>query len=106
MTYDEVVQLALGLPDTEEGTSYGTPGVKRKKRFMFRLKEDGESIAIKLDWPTHDRLLAEHPDLYFKTPHYEGYPAFLARFELMNEAQAKELLTASWEDAPRKANKG
>jgi hypothetical protein len=100
MTYDDVVRIALSLTETEEGMSWGTPGVKRNKRFMFRLREDGETIAIKLDWDTHDRLLAESPHLYFKTPHYEGHPAFLARFELMSEEDAEALIRASWEDAP------
>lgn len=102
MTYDAFVSLALELPDTSEGPSWGTTGVKRKKRFMFRIKEDGETVAVRLDWDTRDRLLKERPDVCFLTPHYENYPALLARLEPLDEALAREIVQASWEFAPSK----
>jgi hypothetical protein len=92
----------LELPDVAEAMSYGTPCLKRKGKFMLRLKEDGESIAVKLDWDTHDRLLAERPDVYYKTPHYEGYPALLARLDALDQDEAWSLVRASWENAPEK----
>lgn len=92
--------VALKLPETEEGISYGTSGVKRQKKLMFRLKEDGRSVAVKLDWLSHDRLLAAHPAVLFKTPQYEGSPAFLVRLELLSLELATELIDLSWKDAP------
>jgi hypothetical protein len=101
--YDDVVAVALGLPDTEESLSYGEPAVKRAGRFMFGLKKDGETFSIKMDWDTHDRLLEAHPDVFFKTPHYDRYPAFLVRLDRLTKRLAKELLQASWEDAANPA---
>lgn len=106
LEYDAVVTLALALPDAEESTSYGTPSVKRKGKFMFRLKEDGTAIAVKLAWDVHDRLLQEFPAVFFKTPHYDGYPALLARLDALTPEVASQLVTASWEDAPKPAKKG
>ncbi len=100
MTYDEIVQFALTLPEVEESLYYQRPAVKRGKRAMFALKEDGENLSLKLDWDNHDRLLKEHPEFYFKTPHYEGWPWFLVRFEKMSKADLRELVRLSWEDAP------
>jgi hypothetical protein len=105
MTYDRIVEIGLSFPDVEDTMAWGTPGLKRKKRFMLRLKEDGETIAAKVDWETHDRLLKEKPNVYFKTPHYDGYPAVLARLDLLDDAEAQLLLRASWEDAPRAEKK-
>lgn len=105
MTFDEIVRLAEELPEVEEGLSYGTPSLTRKGRFMLRLKEDGDTIAIKLDWESHDRLLAQKPALYFKTPHYDGYPAFLARLDDLNEDDVVQLLRLSWTDAPKPAKR-
>lgn len=102
MTYSDFVAQALELPDTSEGPSWGTTGVKRKKRFMFRIKEDGETVAVRLDWDTRDRLLKERPDICHLTPHYENYPALLAQLEPMDPALARELILASWEYAPSK----
>ena len=100
MTYGEIVALGLTKPDVIDCITWGTPGLKRKKRFMLRLKEDGESIAVRLDWETHDRLLATHPDVLYKSPHYDGYPAVLARLDLLRSTLAEELIQASWEFAP------
>ncbi|MBI5705824.1 MAG: hypothetical protein HZC36_02420 [Armatimonadetes bacterium] len=102
MTYDDLVSLAMELPETSEGPTWGTSGVKRKNRFMFRIKEDGESVAIRLDWDTRDRLLKERPEVCFLTPHYENYPALLALLESLDSELACELVRASWEFAPSK----
>ena len=100
MTYEEVVAIGMTKPDVIDTMTWGTPGLKRKKRFMLRLKEDGESIAVRLDWETHDRLLAAYSVALYKTPHYDGYPAVLARLELLTPTLATELIDASWEFAP------
>jgi hypothetical protein len=100
MTYDDIIKIGTAKPDVIDTMTWGTPGLKRKKRFMLRLKEDGESIAVRLDWETHDRLLVSHPVVLFKTPHYDGYPAVLARLDMLTPALAQELIDASWEFAP------
>jgi hypothetical protein len=101
MTYDDIVRMALELPDVEEALMYGQPAVKRAGRFMLAPGRVDGCIAVKLDWETHDRLLEESPEIYFKTPHYEGWPGFLARLGKLNKKQAKALVLASWEDAPK-----
>ena len=105
MTYDDLVERALVLPDTREDLHYGGTSVMRGDRWMLSLKKDGETIVLKLDWESHDRLLATHPETIFKTPHYEGYPAFLVRLDLLTPDLAEELIRLSWEDAPQKAKK-
>lgn len=102
MGYDELVRLALQLDGVEESTSYGTPSLKRSGRFMLRLKEDGEAVAVKLDWATRDRLLLERPDVYYVTPHYEDHPALLARLAYLSDDAAVALLDASWRSAAKK----
>ena len=105
MTYDELVDMAKAMPDVCEGTSYGDLSVKRGARWMFSLKKNGETIALKLNWKSHDILLPANPDVIFKTPHYEGYPAFLVRLEQLTPTLAESLVKASWEDAPNPAKK-
>jgi len=103
MTFEDIVKIGLELPDVVDGLIWGTPGLKRKKRFMLRLKEDGESLAVKLDWDNHDRLLAAYPNVFFKTSHYEGYPALLVRLDVLDPDLAREIVQLSWQDAPNKA---
>lgn len=103
MTYEQVVAIALELPDVGEALMYGKPAVKRAGRFMLAPGREPGTIAVKVDWETHDRLLDERPDVFFKTPHYEGWPGFLARLDPLDEELARELAAAAWEDAPKKA---
>lgn len=101
MTYDDFVSLALELPETEEATSYGSPAVKRAGRQMFAMGKEGDVVSIKTDWPTRERVLEEHPDLCYLTPHHEPWPWFLVRLPKLSEELAREILQASWEDAPK-----
>lgn len=102
MIFDEVVKIGLEFDDVVESTSYGTPALKRKKAFMIRLKEDGESIVVRLDWDSHDRFLSTRSNVFFKTPHFEGYNALLVRLEDLDEVLAREIIDLSWHEAPNK----
>jgi hypothetical protein len=37
------------------------------------------------------------PDVYYKTPHYEGYEAILIRLSRVDEAELKGLLEQCWQ---------
>jgi hypothetical protein len=43
VTFDDVRTIALAWPEVEDGTSYGTPALKVRKKMLARLKEDGDS---------------------------------------------------------------
>ncbi len=72
---------------------------------MFAPKKDGETVAIKLDWDTHDRLLEKHSQVFYKTPHYDGWPGFLARLNKLTKRLAQEVVRASWKNAPLPAKR-
>ena len=46
MTFDDVRTITLAWPEVEDGTSYGTPALKVRKKMLVRLKEDGDSLVI------------------------------------------------------------
>src|SRR5262245_60914925 len=48
VTFDDVRELARQLPGVEEGSCYGTPGLRVKGKFLLRLREDAETVAIKI----------------------------------------------------------
>ncbi len=49
-------------------------------------------LVIRCTLPTKEMLLAAAPDRFFDEPHYQGYPAILARLELIDEAELAALL--------------
>ena len=75
MTYKALVKLALSLPHVEEGTSYGTPALKVKKKFFVRLREEGDVIVLRMPFEDREALMAEAPEKFSITDHYKDYPA-------------------------------
>jgi len=46
VTFDDVRKMSLVWPEVEDGTSYGTPALKVRKKLLVRLKEDGDSMVM------------------------------------------------------------
>jgi hypothetical protein len=94
--FTAVRRLALALPGVEEGTSYGTPAFRVKGKFFVRLREDGESIVVKVGDDERDLLMEADPDAFFTTDHYRGYPSVLVRLSRVREADLAEVLDQAW----------
>jgi hypothetical protein len=43
-----------------------------------------------------EALLAADPAVYFTTPHFDGYPAVLARLDPLSESDLEEFVTEGW----------
>ena len=43
-----------------------------------------------------EALLDDDPRVFFTTSHFDGYPAILARLELISEADLDQLITEAW----------
>ncbi|MCC2671678.1 MAG: hypothetical protein K0Q72_4149 [Armatimonadetes bacterium] len=96
MTFAEVVALAAELPGTEESTSYGTPAVKAYRKLLARLREDGETLALRVDPYERDHLLASNPDVFFLTDHYRAYPYVVVRLAAADPEELRPLLETAW----------
>jgi hypothetical protein len=103
VTFETVRQIALGLPGVEEGTSYGTPAFRVKKKFLCRLREEGDTIVVRLDFNTRDALMKSDPDVFYITDHYAGYPAVLVRLAVVDPGALREVLEEAWrQQAPKR----
>jgi hypothetical protein len=103
LTWDELCARASALPGIETGTCYGTPALYVRKKFLCRLKEDGDSVAIKLHFADRDVLLEAEPLTFYLTEHYRPYPAVLMRLGRVRPAIAMELLEQAWRRAAPKS---
>lgn len=102
--FEDVVRLTADLPGIEAGTSHGTPALRVGKKFMCRMREDGETLVLKAVEDIEQRFLMEtQPDVFYKTPHYQGYDIVLIRLSQVGEDQLRDLLEQSW---TRLAGKG
>lgn len=99
----EVCKLARQLPGVTEGISYGTPALHVGKRFLARLKEDGETMAIKIDFADREVLLELDPSAFYLTEHYRPYPAVLVRLNKAPSALVAQVLDQAWRfQAPKR----
>ena len=95
--------LGLELPDTVEGTSYGTPALKVRDKMFARLREDGETLVVWTDFLEREALTQGDPENFFITPHYEDYPLVLIALERVDAEELRELLIESWRQrAPKR----
>ncbi|CCE02729.1 hypothetical protein [Bradyrhizobium sp. STM 3809] len=105
MTFDDVRAFALPWPEVEDGTSYGTPALKVRKKMLARLKEDGDSLVLP-GVPSDERamLVESRPKLFYFTDHYRDYPIVLLRLSQARRADVEPLLRRQWQAlASRKA---
>ncbi|HEU4540610.1 MAG TPA: hypothetical protein VFR23_05740 [Jiangellaceae bacterium] len=93
--WDDVRRFALALPETDEHSSYGDTLAwrVRQKAFVWErplrrsdvealgdIAPDGPVLGARVaDLEAKDELLAESPEVYFTTPHFDGYAAVLVR---------------------------
>jgi hypothetical protein len=93
----DVVAIGVRFPGVVEGTSYGTPSLKVRDKFLCRLRTNPDALAIRvIDVADKDALLLGDPDVFFTTPHYDDYPVVLVRLDVVSDAVLAELIEDAW----------
>jgi hypothetical protein len=97
MTFDDIRAIALRWPEVEDGTSYGTPALKVRKKMLARLKEDGDSLVMP-GVPQDERaiLIESQPEVFYVTDHYRDYPMVLIRLSKATRAIVEPFLLRQW----------
>jgi hypothetical protein len=89
-------EIAMALPGVEEGTSFGTPAFKVKGKLLARMKEDGETLVLRVALELKEALIENKPDVYFTTPHYDGYAAVLVRLKKVTKTELRRVFDEGW----------
>src|SRR5215472_4506383 len=103
MTFDDVRKLALAWPEVEDGSSYGTPALKVRKKMLVRLKEDGDSLVMP-GVPEGERamLVESQPKVFHFTDHYRDYPIVLIRLSKAKRGTIEPFLRRRWRELASK----
>ncbi len=97
---DAVRKLILVLPGVEEYSCYRTPGFRVNKKFISRLREDGETLVVRID--ERDKWMKKNPSVYFITEHYRDYPAVLVNLSKVETKELETLLLTAWKSRANK----
>ncbi|NBD13429.1 MmcQ/YjbR family DNA-binding protein [Corallococcus silvisoli] len=95
LTVDDVRELALALPATEERPSYGTPGFRVSDTLFARVLDE-DSIVIKVDFDHREALLRTQPDIFRVTPHYQDWPMVIVQLTTVGRPLLQSLLKEAW----------
>jgi len=96
-TWNDVVALGSRLPGVEVGTSFRTPALKVRGKGMCRLRTNPYALVLRVaDICEREALLQGQPDVFFSTPHYDGWPYVLVRLAEVDPVELGELLEEAW----------
>ena len=110
-SWEDVRRLALALPETDEQRSRGTATWRvRQKGFVWErplrqadLRALGDAapkgpiLGARVEHlVAKEALLADEPEVFFTTPHFDGYPAVLVRLDVIAVEDLNELIVEAW----------
>ena len=110
-TWEDVRELALALPETSERVSRDLrQWVVRDKLFVWErplrkadfqalgdAAPDGPILGAQVEHEgAKEALLADDPDVFFTTPHFDGYPAILIRLDRIAPEDLREAVVEAW----------
>lgn len=98
MTWDDVRALGLALPGVEDGVGYGAPALKVRGKLLARLHEGGADVVLHAVHAEKELLLEAAPARFHQTPHYEGWPALLARLASADPNEIAAMLERRWRE--------
>jgi hypothetical protein len=95
--WDTVRELALAFPEVEESREGRRAWSVRGKGFAWEARErDGGGLAVRVDRDEKRLILESDPNVYFSSPHYDGYPGVQIRLELIGRDELAERLEDAW----------
>lgn len=109
MTFDDVREIVLTMPDVEETMAYGMPAFKAgKTRFVGkpvrRRDIEPNSIGVLVTFEERDKLLGARPDIYYLTDHHAKHPTVLVRLASIRYQELRELLNFAWRCAMERSS--
>ena len=117
-TWDDVRRIALALPGADERVSRGLSQWRVKdKLFVWERPlrrsdlealgdgaPEGPILGARVEHlVAKEAVLASDPEVFFTTPHFDGYPAVLVQLEKIAAADLEEVVVEAWlARAPRR----
>jgi hypothetical protein len=110
-TWEDVRRIALSLPDAHEQGMHGLAAWRiRDKLFVWERPlrrsdlralgdraPEGPILGARVEHlVAKEALIADNPEVFFTTPHFDGYPAVLIRLERIPLDELEEVIVEAW----------
>jgi hypothetical protein len=110
-TWDDVRRIALALPETTEEVSRENAHWRVKdKGFVWErplrrsdlealgdAAPEGPILGARVEHlVAKEALIANDADVFFTTPHFDGYPAVLVRLDEISVEDLEEVIVEAW----------
>ena len=96
VNWDRVREMALSFPGVVESISYRTRAYKVNGKLIARHHQDGESLAIKVQYATREVFIGANPKAFYITDHYSCWPWMLVRIANVDPEELRGLLEDAW----------
>jgi hypothetical protein len=108
--FETVRKIGVALPGVEDSTAYGSPALKVGGKLLacIAINKSAEpgSLMVRVDFASRAELLAESPEVYYVTDHYENYPSVLVRLSRVHPDALRDLLGMAWQFVAAKKDTG
>ena len=102
VTFEHIRQVALSLPNVEEGTAWGLPAFRTSGKIFLCFRQDLDSIVVRASFERRDEMIATDPETYYTTDHHRPYPWVLARMTKLRLDVVPDLLRMGLQFTPQK----
>ena len=103
--YEMVRQISLGLPNVEDGLSYGASALKVGNKMFVRSREELNAVVLKTTFDEREDLMAADPAVYFITDHYLNYEYVLVNLKTVSREALADMIRRSYALATDKKKK-
>ena len=104
-SYEKALAFALTLPGTAQLTKFNwaVAGIAANGRaFLFPGHETDTSFAVAIDLGTVEILKETEPETYWQSPHYQGYPTVLVRYDSPDPERVRRVIEQARDQAAAK----
>ena len=92
-----VDRIASSFPEVEASTGARRSWSVRGKGFAWEARErDGGGLAVRVDRDEKQLILDAAPEIYFTSPHYNGFPAVQIRLAAISRDELRARLEDAW----------
>ena len=95
VSFDDVREIALGLPEVRDGITHGSPSFYLGKKFLGVRGENG-ILIMKSAIVERDLLCQLEPEKYFITDHYVPFDYVLVRMDKVDKDEIRDLFHKAW----------